>query len=63
MKKIINYIRRCLCKHEWEVEQKEITFRFDDPICYKWSRYTCKKCGYFKVERMKDNKNEYNNLF
>ena len=48
MRWIINYIRSCFCKHEWELifcdEGIDATFRtkFSNKI------YRCKKCGYSK---------------
>ena len=48
MRKLIDYIRSCFCKHEWEVKQNEIQFYLNKPVGYKWSYYKCKKCGYFK---------------
>ena len=54
MKKLIDYIRKHFCKHEWEVEQEEMKLFFDEPVYYKWTRYTCKKCGHFKVHKIKE---------
>lgn len=48
MQWIINYIRSCFCKHEWELI-------FDTSVKGQWSWesynvkvYRCKKCGYSK---------------
>jgi len=49
MRKLINYIRSCFCRHEWELlNRAEI---YEDakntmPKGMKWT-YRCKKCGYF----------------
>ncbi len=42
MRWLINYIRSCFCKHDWELI-------LDEYICGGTSRckvYRCKKCGY-----------------
>lgn len=51
MKKLINYIRSCFCKHDWErlmnnVPVYDIDYidRLDIPRKHKWI-YRCKKCG------------------
>ena len=48
MRKLINYIRSCFCKHDWEclidkspVYQGELSKR---PVQLIWL-YRCKKCG------------------
>ena len=51
MRWLINYIRSCFCKHDFELA-KQVNV-FDDeadymPIWTKWV-YFCKKCGYHKV--------------
>lgn len=43
---LINYIRSCFCKHEWELI-------FDGTVkdcgSFYWCKvYRCKKCGYSK---------------
>ena len=47
MRTIINYIRSCFCKHEWEslpmVSKTEPGAKM--PWCYI-QRWRCKKCGY-----------------
>lgn len=52
MRKLINYIRSCFCKHEWELIDEVNMWDYDistkHPIGKKWT-YRCKKCGYFKV--------------
>ena len=51
MKTLINYIRSCFCKHDWELLGETDMYRYqtdDMPIGVKWT-YRCKKCGYFKV--------------
>jgi len=59
MRWLINYIRSCFCKHEWELLDKiEV---YDDRDCWgktvkpytvgkKWT-YRCKKCGESKTLR------------
>ena len=49
MKWLINYIRSCFCKHEWECLQNNIPVYDSDvslkiPTYHKWI-YRCKKCG------------------
>ena len=46
MRWLINYIRSCFCKHDWELI-------FQGEVKEDWCRYTnkiyrCKKCGYSK---------------
>ena len=47
MRWLINYIRSCFCKHEWELI-------FDGMVSDDWGGrwrnkvYRCKKCGYSK---------------
>lgn len=57
MRWLINYIRSCFCKHEWElISQAQIyrTYHKDDKcelskLPYKSVKmYRCKKCGYSK---------------
>lgn len=49
MRTLINYIRSCFCKHEWELLRiTNVKDDWDDNIGTKWA-YRCKKCGYFKV--------------
>lgn len=58
MRRLINYIRSCFCKHEWELlsvhnvwDQDKVTYKY--PIGRKWT-YRCKKCGFFQVYRNYD---------
>lgn len=48
MRWIINYIRSCFCKHNWELLSK---IRYIDkkniPTGHRWV-YRCKKCGYIQ---------------
>lgn len=47
MRWLINYIRSCFCKHDWECLQSEIPVYLDEckiPVRYEWV-YRCKKCG------------------
>lgn len=51
MKAIINYIRSCFCKHEYELIKEVRVFEssFDNhPVGTKWV-YRCKKCLHHKV--------------
>ena len=43
---LINYIRSCFCKHDWEL----IFYgQVQDGNGYYWNKiYRCKKCGYSK---------------
>ena len=59
MRKIINYIRQCFCKHEFELLEQTRVYRkiycngmtvTPYIIGSRWT-YRCKKCGYFKVEK------------
>jgi hypothetical protein len=59
MRKLIDYIRSCFCKHVFELLQKAEVYNDTDywgrvvkpyKIGTKWS-YRCKKCGYFKVHK------------
>ena len=51
MRKLINYIRSCFCKHEWELISHDVA---SAPV-YSWMtkahRWThmCRKCGYIKT--------------
>lgn len=49
MRWLINYIRSCFCKHEWELLDQIKVFDQDKsmkvPDHYEWI-YRCKKCGY-----------------
>lgn len=51
MRKLINYIRSCFCRHDWELMQESSVYNREldkYPIGKKWT-YRCKKCGYFKT--------------
>ena len=53
MRRRIDYIRSCFCKHEWELLSNEVADKADFPWNVKqeiWV-YRCKKCGYFKVHK------------
>ena len=59
MRKLIDYIRSCFCKHEWEqLDETPVHSSTDywgrtvEPylIGIRWT-YRCKKCGYFKVHK------------
>lgn len=48
MRWLIDYIRSCFCKHEWELIHDnfvECTYCDD---AYHCKVYRCKKCGYSK---------------
>lgn len=54
MRTIINYIRSCFCKHDFELLSKVNNYHsyisMDVPMSCTWI-YRCKKCGYVqKVE-------------
>ena len=53
MRKLIDYIRSCFCKHEWELLSHDIAqyskYTWETKQ-EKWA-YRCKKCGYFKVHK------------
>ena len=57
MRKIIDYIRSCFCKHEWELLNKSSVSSDTDFlgrtveeyfVGHQWT-YRCKKCGYCKT--------------
>lgn len=54
MRRLINYIRSCFCKHDWE-DLGEVKTFWDDSSTRPYKRvrtYRCKKCGYVqKVKR------------
>ena len=52
MRWLINYIRSCFCKHEWECLTHVNVWGEDEkyPIGEKWT-YRCKQCGYTKTIR------------
>lgn len=45
MRWLIDYIRSCFCKHEWECIAKEVPVVVNSSgnVAYKWL-YVCKKC-------------------
>lgn len=49
MRRIINYIRSCFCKHDWELIFDSV---ITNPISGKTNNeikvYRCKRCGYEK---------------
>lgn len=47
MRWLINYIRSCFCKHDWELihDVAVISTLFGE---YNCKTYRCKKCGYSK---------------
>ena len=53
MRWLINYIRSCFCKHEWErIHNVNIYDEFSrDMACGHLDVYRCNKCGYVqKIE-------------
>lgn len=50
MRWLINYIRSCFCKHEWELIFDTTVFReANDEIPIRYEKvYRCKKCGVSK---------------
>jgi hypothetical protein len=47
MRTLINYIRSCFCKHEWEclAENAQVFQKgYENPVRRVWL-YRCKKCG------------------
>lgn len=51
MRWLINYIRSCFCKHEWELlshETADIARYCWETRTNRWT-YMCKKCGYIKT--------------
>ena len=46
MRWLINYIRSCFCKHEWEMIHD--AFVRGDFKSYGCKTYRCVKCGYSK---------------
>lgn len=51
MRELIDYIRSCFCKHEWEmIFDTEVHDHFTKTIynTFNVKIYRCKKCGYSK---------------
>lgn len=51
MRRLINYIRSCFCKHEWELLQRTSMYKKETdkmPYGTVWL-YRCKKCGCSKT--------------
>ena len=49
MRKLIDYIHSCFCKHEWEcLKQSEVYTGINIHIGTRWT-CMCKKCGRFKT--------------
>lgn len=53
MRWLINYIRSCFCKHDWEIIFDGAVKTYGDGLYYA-KTYRCKKCGYSK--RYKSNR-------
>ena len=50
MKAIINYIRSCFCKHEYElIKEIHVHDEFNRLVTVKWI-YRCKKCNHHCIE-------------
>lgn len=51
MRWLINYIRSCFCKHDWE----QLSYSIAHSPQYTWALrherwvYRCKKCGYKNI--------------
>lgn len=47
MRWLINYIKSCFCRHDWELI---FHTRVEDDLgsTYQVKTYRCKKCGYYK---------------
>lgn len=45
MKSLVNYIRSCFCKHEWELIFDSYV-RGDFGTRWREKTYRCQKCGY-----------------
>lgn len=49
MRSLINYIRSCACKHDWELIFNIAVYGSDNAIPEYHSKiYRCKKCGMSK---------------
>lgn len=49
MRTIINYIRSCFCKHDWEHLGRIAKYSSGSPCAVPYAyvdRWRCKKCGY-----------------
>lgn len=56
MRWLINYIRSCFCKHDWELIS-EADFYFENKYSKPYKNvklYRCKKCGYSKKYSISD---------
>jgi hypothetical protein len=45
MRWLINYLRQCLCKHDFEREEITVYNQYSRPSYYE-VHMECKKCGY-----------------
>lgn len=48
MRWLINYIRSCFCKHEWEKIFEGRVTTDNEGSYYIMKGYRCTKCGYYK---------------
>lgn len=56
MRNLINYIRSCFCKHEWElIFNVDVTKHgiLEEYSTYNEKTYRCRKCGY--VQKVRSN--------
>lgn len=54
MRRLINYIRSCYCKHDWELlrEVRDLGFANNNiPIEIRLV-YRCRKCGYVRKDKI-----------
>lgn len=49
MRWLINYIRSCFCKHDWEMLTHQRVFNENGNIIGEKWIYRCKTCGYSKI--------------
>ena len=59
MKRLINYIRSCFCKHDWELIFDTYAYglygtSYEYPL-YRMKTYRCKKCEIEKKYKSSDN--------
>lgn len=51
MRWLINYIRSCFCKHDWEMLKEVHLYDESGGIVHAYQFYRCNKCGY--VQKVK----------
>lgn len=54
MRWIVNYIRSCFCKHDWEYLGKAERFNSDSSElpCAITQSWRCRKCGYIMTHKL-----------